>query len=144
MYCSKCGKELVDTAVICPSCGTPTPLYDQQRQAAKEEPQQAAVQHITIDREADSPRSRSTALMLCIFLGILGGHRFYTGKVGTGVLMVWLGANVLVKVAAALGGWTAYPAATAMAAVFVVFWVADLAMILGGSFCDAQGRRLRS
>lgn len=82
--------------------------------------------------------------MLCIFLGILGGHRFYTGKVGTGVLMVWLGANVLVKVAAALGGWTAYPAATAMAAVFVVFWVADLAMILGGSFCDAQGRRLRS
>lgn len=82
--------------------------------------------------------------MLCIFLGILGGHRFYTGKVGTGVLMVWLGANVLVKVAAALGGWTAYPAATAMAAVFAVFWVADLAMILGGSFCDAQGRRLRS
>ncbi len=27
MYCSKCGKELLDEAVICPNCGCPTQNY---------------------------------------------------------------------------------------------------------------------
>ncbi len=25
MFCSACGKELIATAVVCPSCGSPTP-----------------------------------------------------------------------------------------------------------------------
>ena len=40
-----------------------------------------------------SPRSRAIALILCFFLGWLGAHRFYVGKIGTGILMlVTLGA----------------------------------------------------
>ena len=35
-----------------------------------------------------SQKSRLAALLLCIFLGGLGIHRFYVGKVGTGIL--WL------------------------------------------------------
>ena len=27
MYCSKCGKEIMDEAVICPNCGCPTSNY---------------------------------------------------------------------------------------------------------------------
>jgi hypothetical protein len=38
-------------------------------------------------------RSRLAAALLCWFLGIFGVHRFYVGKVGTGVLMlITLGA----------------------------------------------------
>ncbi len=33
-----------------------------------------------------SKKSKTVALMLCIFLGVFGVHRFYVGKVGTGIL----------------------------------------------------------
>ena len=36
----------------------------------------------------ESSKSRMVALLLCFFLGTLGAHRFYVGKIGTGV--VWL------------------------------------------------------
>ncbi|MGZ9762509.1 NINE protein [Mycoplasma sp. 394] len=35
-----------------------------------------------------SPKSNLVALILCIFLGVIGVHRFYVGKAGTGVLFI--------------------------------------------------------
>lgn len=63
-----------------------------------------------------SPKSRLAALLLCWFLGILGIHRIYVGKTGTGVLMILT-----------LGG--------------LGIWVlVDLVMIIIGSFTDSEGR----
>jgi TM2 domain-containing membrane protein YozV len=65
-----------------------------------------------------SPKSRLAAALLAFFFGSLGIHRFYVGKVGTGILMiVTLGA---------LGIWT----------------LIDFVMILLGSFKDKQDRVL--
>lgn len=35
-----------------------------------------------------SAKSRLVVLLLCFFFGIVGVHRFYVGKTGTGVLQI--------------------------------------------------------
>lgn len=58
------------------------------------------------------------AFILCFFLGFLGIHRFYVGKVGTGILqLVTLGG---------LGIWVLY----------------DFIMIIIGKFTDKQGNKI--
>ncbi len=62
-----------------------------------------------------SSKSRLVSLLLCLFLGGFGIHRFYVGKVGTGIL--WL----------LTGG------------CFGIGLLVDLIMIICGSFRDKQG-----
>lgn len=45
-------------------------------------------------KEEKSPKSAVTALLLCLFLGPLGAHRFYVGKIGTGILMLLTGGGL--------------------------------------------------
>lgn len=34
-------------------------------------------------------KNKTTAILLCFFFGGLGVHRFYLGKIGTGLLMLF-------------------------------------------------------
>ena len=63
-------------------------------------------------------KSWIAALLLCFFVGALGVHRFYVGKVGTGILML-----------ITFGG-------------FGVWTLIDFIMIAIGKFSDKQGLAL--
>lgn len=92
MYCTKCGNELDDAAVICPKCGVPTANYwaTQQPDPAQSGVQQTVQVNVTAPAASNvSTKSRTVALGLCIFLGGLGVHRFYMGRVGLGLLYLF-------------------------------------------------------
>lgn len=67
-----------------------------------------------------SPYNWTITLLLCVFLGLIGAHRFYVKKTGTGLLMlITLGL---------LGIWV----------------LIDLISILNGEFKDENNLRIES
>lgn len=73
---------------------------------------------VDVNGRPASPKSRLAAAILAWFLGVIGVHRFYVGKVGTGILMILT-----------LGG-------------LGIWALIDFIMILVGSFKDKQSRVL--
>ena len=67
-----------------------------------------------------SSKKRLVALLLCIFFGWTGIHRFYVDKIGTGIVLLFT-----------FGGFG--------------MWVpVDIAMILFGYFKDKDGKAIKS
>lgn len=65
------------------------PPYQQQprRQPPAYRPYQAPDEMVTYS----SYKNRTAALVLCLILGVFGGHQFYTGKTGWGILYLFTG-----------------------------------------------------
>lgn len=97
MFCSNCGAEIDDKAVVCVKCG-------------------CAVSPTARTPVNASSKDWIATLLLCFFFGTFGVHRFYVGKVGTGILqLITMGA---------CGIWT----------------VIDFIMIAVGNFTDNEGK----
>ena len=92
-FCSSCGVIIKKEAEICPKCGV------RQRKAAA---------------FSDVSNNWLICLLLCLFLGYFGGHRFYVGKIGTAILMI-----------ITVGGCG-------------IWWLIDLIMIISGKFTDSN------
>lgn len=95
-FCRSCGQIISSLAPSCPHCGAPT--------------------GVQVTPAGASPKLRLVALLLCLLVGMLGVHRFYVGKIGTGILeLITLGG---------LGIWV----------------LVDLILIIVGAFKDKEGR----
>ena len=74
---------------------------------------------VPADQRPTSPKSKAVVLPLCIFLGVLGVHRYYVGKIGTGV--IW----------------------TLTAGFFGIGWIVDIFTVALGGFYDVNGYVVR-
>ena len=70
--------------------------------------------------EPVSPKSWFTTVLLSFFLGGFGAHRFYAGKIGTAILMIFTCGGV--------GIWA----------------LIDFIMVLVGSFKDSDGLPIKN
>ncbi len=73
-YCYECGEIINIKAEICPKCGC----------------RQPEILNMTSGCYSNKILNARwlTTLLLSVFLGYLGIHRFFTGKIGTGLLML--------------------------------------------------------
>jgi len=105
MYCTTCGKQIHESAPTCPGCGAP-------QQARTTAPVMAATAAPATDKRI------LPAALLCFVVGVFGAHRFYVGKIGTAVLMLFT-----------IGG-------------LGLWMLVDFILIVTGSFKDANGVRI--
>jgi predicted RNA-binding Zn-ribbon protein involved in translation (DUF1610 family) len=110
-FCSSCGAVIKKEAEICPKCGV--------RQIAAPSQGMYLGSGNANYPPGYVPKSWTVALVLEVFLGVIGVHRFYVGKIGTGILMLLTFGG--------LGFW----------------WLIDLILICANKFTDKQGYLLK-
>lgn len=100
-FCKHCGQLIEENAVFCAECGKqveeintpPTPPVNQQ-------PPQYQQPNIIINNTNTNMnnagyggrmKNKWVAFFLCLFLGFIGVHKFYEGKIGMGLLYFFTG-----------------------------------------------------
>lgn len=96
-FCKFCGEKIPVDSIICTKCGRQIENANQSQgsgitinNAANANSSAAATAQIatspTVPMRQPKKIDKNTALLLCIFLGYFGAHKFYEGKTGMGIL----------------------------------------------------------
>lgn len=122
MKCTSCGADNANDNQVCQYCGA----YLETSEGSNP-PSAPAVSPIfvgpvtTIGAPPPPPvsqKSKAIVLLLAFFLGGLGAHYFYVGKVGMGIVYLLT------------------------CGLFFIGWIVDIFRIIGGSFTDRDGIRI--
>lgn len=124
LICDRCGSVDIryeQPLYVCQHCGTRFVLDGDEYRTVHPQQERTVYVHVPQSQPttpAYSPKNKLVALMLAIFLGYLGIHRFYVGKVGTGLLWFFTGG------------------------MCGIGWFVDIILIAAGGFTDSLGRPL--
>ena len=133
-YCAYCKSHIFDVHRKCPNCGGTQFLTDDEPVAIPVQQEPTRVEYHTVYIEkpvyhevykpvyvqrTQSDRSWVATLLLCLVFGYWGFHRFYVGKVGSGIFYLFT------------FGWCG------------IGWLIDLILILTGAFKDKDGLPVR-
>ena len=88
-FCKHCGAKIPEDAVICTACG-------RQVETVRSEAGQPNVvinntnTNTNVNRNYNSgpygrPKNKWISVLLCLFLGVIGAHKFYEGTIGMGI-----------------------------------------------------------
>ena len=102
IFCKFCGKPIESDFKACPYCGAAT------------------------DNKIISGKDWLVCLILLVFAGMLGIHKFYVGRTSEGVVMLVLTLTFIGAIAS------------------FVLWIIDLIQLVSGDFKDAEGKYLKS
>ena len=83
-FCQHCGESIDKDCIICPKCGKQVGEIPQPNIVINNNNTNTNVN----GGKGVKEKNKWVAFFLCLFLGYLGVHRFYEGKIGTGIL--WL------------------------------------------------------
>jgi TM2 domain-containing membrane protein YozV len=97
-YCFNCGATIDSRAAVCPKCGVPQP---------------------DVAKNKTLNSNWLATFLLCFIFGVFGVHRFYLGRVGTGILML-----------ITLGG-------------LGIWYIIDLILIIVGQMRDSHGNYVK-
>lgn len=88
-FCKFCGQQIPMEAVLCVKCGRQV----EQLQGAQNVNPQVVINNAPqpVVYRTGTPKDKWVAFVLAFVLGFLGAHRFYEGKVGTGLLWLFTG-----------------------------------------------------
>ena len=103
-FCKECGQRIAKKAVICPMCGCQV----EETATAQSAPQiviNNSNQNANTNNNVNAGmmvgarlRNKWVAIALCLFLGFVGGHKFYEGKIVGGLLYACTGGMLLIGV----------------------------------------------
>lgn len=88
-YCKFCAALIPADAVICTACGR---QVEELRRSDPAPTQTVNVYSAPVEHSAPlrrQPKNKWVAFLLCLFLGFFGGHKFYEGRVGLGILYLF-------------------------------------------------------
>ncbi|MBP1543694.1 MAG: TM2 domain-containing protein [Oscillospiraceae bacterium] len=94
-FCKHCGQSIPSAAVICTHCGCQ--VEDMHSGAAANQPiiinnnNNNNNNMVGVGMVGGNPKNKWVSFFLCLFLGVVGAHKFYEGKIGSGLLYLFTG-----------------------------------------------------
>lgn len=99
--CKSCGKPIESNYRFCPYC------------------------KIVTHNKLVSKKSWWVCLLLLIFLGLIGAHKFYVGRILSAIILLIFSVTIIGLI------------------VSILIWFIDLIKLLSGNFIDSEGKYIK-